>query len=187
MTMDVQLTPDDAAYAKARLVLDALRGGALQPPFGFDQEQAEPLWAAAVGEFPVETLTTTVGTWVKHHSEFPSLAEFLTIAHFHQAENNRAAHATRAQNTEVCRECDGLRYVTVRPTVVMFDAFRGENREVENRYAVPCRICLPERYELHQRGHFDAEHVERGGCPQCWDYLPTLRHKAKMRDSGSRR
>lgn len=179
MTMDVQLLPDDAAYAKAKMVLDALRGGALQVPFGFDQEQAEPLWAAAIGEFDVAVLTQTVGVWVKHHHEFPSLKEFLTIAAFHESERRRADQARQASTKYPCTQCDDVGFVTVRTPMVVWDAFHQVEREVEDRYAVPCSRCRPERFELHRAGHFAEDHVARGGCPECWDYLPTLRHKAK--------
>lgn len=174
--------PEEEISEKAGIVLDALRAGALQIPFGFDQTEAEPIWAAAIGGFPLEVLTATVGMWIKHHSEFPSLAEFLTIANFNDHERQRAEAHERAKTKLPCPECDDVHFVTIRGEKTIFDTFRNENRIVENRYAVPCRLCLPERYELYQRGHFDESHIDRGGCPECWDYLPTLRHKAKARD-----
>lgn len=160
-----QVMPDEEAMLKACTVLNALRAAALQPPFGFDQVEAEPLWAAAIGAIDILALTKAAGTFAEHHHEFPSLAQFMTVANFHDGEHKRLMAAAKAGVHAVCPECDDVLWVTI--------------RHGEDRWARPCSRCLPERYELYRSSHFDAKHIDRGGCPKCWEYLPTLRHKAR--------
>lgn len=165
-----QAIPDQAAITKAQLVLTALRSAALRPPFRFDEESPDQLWALALGAFSVDVLTGAAGQWVLTNEEFPTLSEFLTLVRYH--DKMARADVEDAANSDVCPECADVHWLRVQDDPQMvFDRKLNKEIPVEMHHMAPCRLCLPERYELYERGHFDAEHVDAGGCKYCAYYM----------------
>jgi len=163
--------PDDLAVGKAQLVLTALRSAALRTPFGFDQEQAEEMWGAALGTYSVDLLTAAAGHWILTNEEFPTLSEFVTLVRWQENEMKRDDQ--QARNIGVCPECEGARYVRVTdPPVTVQDHKTKKPVQVASWHMMPCPTCpsMERRHQLYMRGHFDAEHAALGGCMECREY-----------------
>lgn len=172
-----QAVPDDAAIVKAQVVLRALMAAGLKTQFNFDIEEAKMLWAARLGRFHIDILTEAISDWISQPGvDFPSVGDVEAQAEYVMGELQREYDNERAFNRQACHECDGVRWVRVQ------DA-KGSGTHMR-----PCPVCpeMTARSELYDRGHFLAEHIERGGCPSCWDYHPSLRHRKAPAKAGHR-
>jgi hypothetical protein len=178
-----QLVPDSAAEMKAVIVLRALMNAGLKQPFGFDVDEAKVLWGSRLGSFHVDVLLEAIGDWIgAPGGEFPSVGDVETVASSVVRRNHAESPAERARTARVCRECDGVRYVRVVTGTQIIPVGKDMvPTEVQTSAMRPCPVCpeMAEKSELWDRGHFDAEHADRGGCPKCWRYMPSQAHRVK--------
>lgn len=177
------VTPIDrrSAQDKARLVINALAAAALPLPFGFDEDTVVELWAGLIGTFTVADLTAAVGQWVMNESKYPTVEQFLRIVQRVSYDRVKAARPL----DEECPECEGVRYVRIVDETIQVETWASkklhrkrdgtddgseENREfvdVELHHYQPCSLCIPDRFDLYMRGHWDAGHLP---CPTCRPY-----------------
>jgi hypothetical protein len=179
-----QLVPDDAAFVKADYILRALIAAGLKTPFGFDIEVARQLWAGRLGQYSINDLETAIGDWVgAPGNDFPSLGDLETVVKELHARRIADSPEERARTARGCSTCDGLHHVRVKQKsgIIIPTGKTMVPTEIEVSVMRPCPDCpeMKERSDLWERGHFDADHQDKGGCPSCWKYMPTQAHRAK--------
>jgi hypothetical protein len=178
-----QIVPDSAALLKASFILRALFAGGLKAPFGLDLAAAEQLWAARLGEFHIEVLEEAIVDWIgAPGSEFPSVGDVEMVARSIVRRRHADSPGERARTAKVCDMCEGLHYVRVVTDVYTIPVGKDMVPTIVQTTAMrPCPTCpeMREKSDLWDRDHFTADHVAKGGCPQCWKYHPTLAHRDK--------
>ncbi len=167
-------TVTDGDVLKAQVILRALVDAGLKKPFDFNPQEAKYLWAARLKRFTLDELTDAISDWITTPgAEFPSLGDVEQAAQFvidHAIEEQRQEDATTRGLCPTCSDgYSNIHYVRV------------QNANGEGHHMAPCPDCpdMEKRRELWDRGHWDPLHIERGGCPHCWAYHPTLAHRAK--------
>lgn len=195
--------PDDAAMAKAELVLKVFADAGLQSTFDMHVPSAKALWAAQLGQFSTDALTAAAGEWVTRDgvAKFPPLGTFVALIRQIIHEDGEAE---RAKDHRACPDCDDLHYVKVIDDTYQQETFRSKQRhltktgeddgveenreyiEVQQYHMAPCPTCpgMEKRRELYDAGHWRPQHLERGGCPKCWEY--TFPWKVPRRRGGHR-
>lgn len=195
-----QLVPDDAAVTKATYVLRMLKDAGLRQPFDWNEKDATLLWAAALGPVHIDTIEAAVGEWITQPGrEWPSVGDMLTLCR--GVELDRDA-ASRAHNRRVCATCHDDRFVRVSTGTELVPkhltpkellALHAADDPwpsvlIEHHHMAPCPTCpsMSHRRALYDAHHFDAAHVDAGGCPECWEYTdpPKARARAKATAAG---
>jgi hypothetical protein len=158
------VTDDDTG--KALVVLRTLTAAGLRTTFDFDWSEAPRVWAIEIRDFSVEELDEAVREFVESEErDMPTAGQFRSVLLTTRRLEEERARA-EAASAAPCTECDDIRYVIV--------------HEDGGHSARPCSRCLPDRYDLYMRNHFTTQHIERGGCSECWAYHPSLAHRSRV-------
>lgn len=151
----------------AKAVLAALCAAGLQPPFGFDLDNAEQLWAVQLHGYPFDVLMEAAQSYIEgsEQRELPTVGQINAVARVIQAERLRSS-ATKQRTTGSC-PCGGQVPAWVEHTEHV-DEVIGEHGEVLVRehtrtWRTPCPICMPDVYDWHAQGHANPGH-DRMGC-----------------------
>lgn len=178
-----QELPTRSDLIKAEVVLSALVAAGLRTKYEFDPGSPDvvALWAARLKPYPVAVLTEAIRDWTSQaDDDFPSLGEVETCAQFVVAEQLRAERLEEVAAHGACRTCDGNRYVRVYADGLMLDP---DVPAGAHSHMAPCpdpsHTDMVKRRDLWDRGHWLPEHVDGGGCPACWEYHPSLAHRAR--------
>lgn len=187
---EVRIEVDQNAVQKALLVLRQLLAANLKTEYRFSLEDASLVWATQIGAFSSSVLNDAVQEWIADpDQEFPTVGDFVALCQYLVTERMRksAEADARARKQTHCTECgvqdetdehgNFIPGMTVR-WVRVEDPGGGHHMR-------PCSQCLPERYDLYQRGHFDKEHTARGGCSECVEYNKPWLNKSKRKTRGS--
>lgn len=191
---------ESSGEARARFAIESLLASGLKVQFGFDVDKSIELWAVPLGAFTMTDVTAGIGKWVMTESEMPTLEKFIRTI---QAIVRQRQEDERPLDG-MCPECGepagetskGERvpgvmrshWVRVIDGVDQVETFKSKQHrakkpdadpvfiEVERHHYRPCSLCMPERYSLYARGHFDEGHDP---CPACRKYrIPGLRDSA---------
>jgi hypothetical protein len=171
-----QVLPDDAAKIKALYILKALLAAGLKAPYGFDLDEAASLWASRLAPFGLNVLEAAVQEWIgMPGNEFPTVGDVETVARAITIERRAQSPEERARAARTCPTCEGVHWVRVK------DRAPQTGLLLPTTHLRPCPDCpeMSVRSELYDRGHFDAEHQDKGGCPKCWPYMPSQRHRLR--------
>lgn len=182
----------DSDVLKATVILRALMDAGLKLPFDFNPDAAKYLWATRLKTFSLDVLTEAVTDWTSQKGhDWPSLGDIETCARYVIGQRTREETATEVGDCDMCgQNMSGPGYVRVEDrTPEGQEPYKipvGKDQiptEVETHHMAPCpnpaHKIMVKRRELYDRNHFTMEHLEKGGCPGCWEYTPSLAHRAK--------
>lgn len=178
-----QVLPDDAAKVKAGYIFRVLINAGCKQPFGFDIDDATVLWAARLAPYGLNELEAAVGEWIgSPGKEFPSVGDVETVARAITIERAAQSPDELARTQRTCTICDGLHWVKVK------DRHPETHELLDTTHMRPCPECpeMKDRSELYDRGHWDPEHQDKGGCPKCWPYMPNQRHRERAKAKAHR-
>jgi hypothetical protein len=184
----------DADVNKAQTMIRALLEAGKKTQFDFNPEEAKYLWAIKLKVFSIDVLTEAVNQFIDAPgNDFPSLGDMEQMARFVVAERLRDDREEQAATRGECEECGGVLYVRVVDGTLSIETYTSQRArrtnpllepvylDVERWHMAPCPVCpeMERRRDLWDRGHWEADHVDYGGCPQCWEYHPSLAHRAR--------
>ena len=165
--------PDGPVLAAVTAALRAMRAANLKPSYGWDQADAEQVWAAALHDVSPAAIIVTGGEWARAEgAEFPELGEFEAVARSTERKMSNPPAPERDWDDE-CPECGDAEQ---EGWVYMTDPTEGG---IQDRR--PCSQCRATQYEMHQRGHNQPNGGTcRCGHPSCPDTIRRKRRKAAM-------
>ena len=160
-------SPSAGVAAAVELALRAMIAAGLKTEFGWDQTDAERLWASHLSAYGGAAIVTAADDWQRSGTrEFPSLSEFETLV----ASVHRRLHAPPERpEGQPCPECG---------------EYEGQSEHREGRVNLtdptqggigtsrPCSLCRPEQHSLWKAGHFagrETPSICRCGSPLCPD------------------
>jgi hypothetical protein len=161
--------------ANAEYALQLLRATGLKPPFGFDAEGAEQLWATQLAGFPPEVIERAVIEWSKEIDvTFPSMGEFVNVCEMSERHMRREAAIRRGLDNPQpdrhhCPECGEPDSDPKHPNTAVENAPGWVNMTQDDdgfgiRSVRPCSLCRPEQYAAWRNGCFTSNHRK---CPKC--------------------
>jgi hypothetical protein len=172
-----------ADETKALAILEALAAGGLKPPFEFDLATAKQVWGAKLGEYKLADLMDGVNVFLDGDATtIPTVGQFEAAVRSVIGEHRRDDRARVAQERGTCSECEDVRWVRIEDGIERVETLasrvlrvrrpdaEAEYIEVPKHHYRPCTVCLPERFDLYQSGHWTPTHIEAGGCRLCRPY-----------------
>jgi len=167
-----------AAKAKGAAALGVLLSAGLQPPFGFDQPNAEHVWGVQLADLPATGIVLAAEAFIAQPNvrELPPVGEFTAYARRH-VQALRATERNRPQLPPIaaCPNCD--------PVCPTCDTNGWYYPEGPDGGVAPCPTCRPNAAALYPE-HGGKRHRDRGGCQACRDSFGWSRDRS---DPGPRR
>jgi hypothetical protein len=189
------LTADETTRDKALLVMRVFEEAGLRPAYGFPGiDAALDLWAVQLAGFGADVLAEAAAEWVQSGSrEWPSVGEVANLARGVELARAETQRIEEARTRGECVTCEGVHWVRVVDSTERVETGASKRKrrkdpgldpelvDVESSHLAPCPHCpeMAARRELYDRGHFDPEHQDAGGCPQCWPYMPSMAHRLR--------
>lgn len=198
--VEQQMVPDDAALAKATLVLRMFKDAALREPYQWNEQDATRVWAAAMATIHIDVIEAAIGDWINQpdNRNYPAIGEFLAVCRGVQLDMDTR---DQARNRRLCSTCHGDRWVRVvdgsidvpqhmtpRALIQLHEANEPwPTVHLELHHMAPCPTCpvMSHRRALYDGHHFTADHLAGGGCPQCWEYTDPPKHRARAKATAS--
>ncbi|MDE1904855.1 MAG: hypothetical protein KGH75_00205 [Rhodospirillales bacterium] len=138
--------PTDQTLHAVTTAIRVMRAANLKLTFGFDQDDAERLWASKFAPYSATAIIEAAGEWIDSGSdEFPTLSEFETVVRGRQTVLDHPAPTSRPPGS-ACPECFATDEEPTDGFVTLSDPTVGGTGVVR-----PCSLCNPERYEAWER------------------------------------
>lgn len=172
---------------KAQTVIRALIDGGKKSPFDFNPEEAKFLWAIKLRQFPLDVAIEAANEIVSAPgTEWPGLGDVEQLARLIIAERTREEREAEAQVTPLCGTCEGTRWIRVYDGTGTQSVGKGAEPGTHMEECPDCPVMAERRDIMRERKHGDQAHIDRGGCPTCWKYTPSLHHRIRAQRSKAR-